>query len=139
MELLYNLSDINIAATQIIDHLEVHKVIAFHGNMGSGKTTLIRATCIHLGVTENISSPTFSIIHEYKGMSESIIYHIDLYRLKDEQEAINAGLEDCVYSGNPCFVEWPGKIAQILPHGVLNVYLERMPDDRRMLRIKVEA
>ena len=139
MELLYNLSDIKIAATQIIDHLKIHKVIAFHGNMGSGKTTLIRATCIQLGVTENISSPTFSIIHEYKGISEPIIYHIDLYRLKDEQEAINAGVEDCVYSGNPCFVEWPGKIAQILPPGVLNVYLERMPDDRRMLRIKVGA
>lgn len=139
MELLYNLSEIKIAATQIIDHLKVHKVIAFHGNMGSGKTTLIRAICIQLGVTENISSPTFSIIHEYKGMSESIIYHIDLYRLKDEQEAINAGVEDCVYSGNPCFVEWPGKIAQILLPGVVNVYLERMPDDRRMLRIKVGA
>ena len=138
MELFFSLGQIETVAKQLIEILEDQTVVAFHGNMGTGKTTLIHAVCIALGVTENISSPTFSIIHEYSDVNERIIYHIDLYRLKDEAEAIDAGVEDCVYSGNLCFIEWPEKISSLLPPGVLHVYLETVNDERRRLVYKVE-
>lgn len=94
-----------------------HRVFAFYGKMGAGKTTLIEALCRAKGVMESMGSPTFSIINEYRfreNGSESAIYHIDLYRLRDEQEIVQAGVEDCIYSGDICFVEWPQKAPDFL-------------------------
>ncbi len=139
MELIFNLGQIETIAKEFIGILRDQKVVAIHGNIGAGKTTLIHAVCVALGVTENISSPTFSIIHQYGGMHERTIYHIDLYRLKDEQEAINAGVEDCIYSGDLCFIEWPEKISSLLPPGVMHVYLETVQEENRKLIYKVES
>ncbi|MFT3704011.1 MAG: tRNA (adenosine(37)-N6)-threonylcarbamoyltransferase complex ATPase subunit type 1 TsaE [Agriterribacter sp.] len=117
------------------------KVFAFHGEMGSGKTTFITALCMEKGVKGHISSPSFSLINEYtylEGGKEQSIFHIDLYRLKDEQEAINAGIEDCLYSGNICFVEWPEKTPSLLPETTIHVYIEPINNHTRLLKINAD-
>jgi len=117
-------------------YLKEHKVIAFHGEMGSGKTTLISAVCYLLGCTSPVSSPTFSIIQEYATASGEPLFHIDLYRIKNEQEAIDAGVEETIYNGHPCFVEWPEKAPGIFPDNTLHVYLKVINETNRDLTIK---
>ena len=111
------------------------RVFAFHAPMGAGKTTFVHALCDALGVTSTVSSPTFSIINEY-GYAGGIVYHIDLYRLKDEDEAIRAGVEDCLYSGAYCLVEWPERAPGIFPPGTIHVYLEALDDQTRRMRVE---
>ena len=110
------------------------KVVALHGEMGSGKTTFIHALCEVKQVSSTIGSPTFSIINEYI-FPGGTIFHIDLYRLKDEDEAIRAGVEDCLYSGNICLVEWPEKALGIFPENTVNVYLDFIDSQTRRLRL----
>lgn len=115
-------------------------VFAFEGSMGAGKTTFITALCHAKGVTTTVSSPTFSLINEYgynDNGKERVIYHIDLYRIKDEQEAVNAGIEDCLYSGNICFVEWPQKAPSLLPENTTYIYIEVVSENTRLLKIDV--
>ena len=135
MEFTYKLNNINDVATRFGQAIGIKKVIAFHGGMGSGKTTFIHALCEVKGVKDVVGSPTFSIINEYyfpKGM----IYHIDLYRLKDEQEAIRAGVEDCLYSDHICFVEWPEKAPAIFPPDTVHVFFEVTDSETRHLTIR---
>lgn len=117
-------------------------VFAFHGEMGVGKTTFIAALCRARSVTTPVSSPTFSLINEYarneRGV-EQIIYHMDMYRLKDEEEAIQAGVEDCLYSGSICLVEWPEKIAGLLPEDAVHVYLSLAKDGARTLKLQANS
>lgn len=110
-----------------------HRVWAFHAPMGAGKTTFIHALCEELGVSSAISSPTFAIINEYSSPEAGIIYHMDWYRLKDEEEAINAGVEDCLTSGNFCFVEWPDKAPGILPDDTFHVNIEALDEQTRRI------
>jgi tRNA threonylcarbamoyladenosine biosynthesis protein TsaE len=135
MQIGFSLADIQNAARWMIDHAGEHKVIAFHGEMGAGKTTFIHAICDLLGVRDHVTSPTFSIINEYHGTGQ-VIYHLDLYRLKDEAEAIHAGVEDCLYSGHLCLVEWPGKAPALFPADTVHVYLEPTGTNTRSLAIK---
>ncbi|UEG51104.1 tRNA (adenosine(37)-N6)-threonylcarbamoyltransferase complex ATPase subunit type 1 TsaE [Ferruginibacter lapsinanis] len=121
MEVNFLLDEIHEVAKAFIAATVNHKVFAMHGEMGAGKTTFVHALCEALGVKDAISSPTFSIVNQYKADDEKVIYHIDLYRLKDEEEAIQAGIEDCLYSGNTCFVEWPDRAAGIFPDDTLHV------------------
>ncbi len=132
MELIFNIADISNAANWLLENLKAQKCVAFHGEMGAGKTTLITAICHHLGAEGDINSPTFSIINEYK-LPSTTIYHIDLYRLKNEQEAVLAGVEDCLYSGNYCFVEWPERAQGLLPEGTAQCYLSLINMDTRKL------
>lgn len=117
-------------------------VIAFHGQMGAGKTTIINALCKAKGVKDAIGSPTFSIINEYayaeNGRNASI-FHIDLYRLKDEQEIEQAGVEDCIYSGNICMVEWPDKAPQLFDENTVHVYVSTIDDETRSVKIEMPA
>jgi tRNA threonylcarbamoyladenosine biosynthesis protein TsaE len=106
--------------------------------MGTGKTTFIAALCRAKGVQSIPSSPTFSLINEYTLMSGDPIYHIDLYRLRDEEEAREAGVEDCLFSGNFCLVEWPEKAPGIFPENTLHVRIETLPETR-YLRTFTEA
>ena len=138
MELIFTLDQIQSVARHFLNDLNDAKVIALHGDMGAGKTTLIHALCIELGVIENVSSPTFSIIHEYQAENNEIIYHIDLYRLNTEKEAYIAGIEECLYSGERCFIEWPEKIPTLLPENVVNVYLEALAENKRRLVYKLQ-
>jgi len=100
---------------------------------GAGKTTFIHALCEVMGVKGTISSPTFSIINQYTAANGNSIYHMDLYRLKDENEAINAGVEDCLYSGNICLVEWPEKAPGIFPDGTLHVNITMLDTNTRKI------
>ncbi len=137
MDLKFSISEIKKAADWIIEISSPNKCFAFHGEMGAGKTTLITTICQQLGVTQSIGSPTFSIINEYVNSQGEILYHIDLYRLKDEQEAIVAGVEECIYSGHYCFVEWPEKAIGIFPESTVHCYLNSTGMDSRNLQLKL--
>lgn len=135
MEFSFTLDRIDSAATWFLQHAGNATVFAFHGDMGAGKTTLIHALCLQLGVTDVVSSPTFSIINEYEAGNEPV-FHIDLYRLRDEAEAMQAGVEDCLYSGRRCFVEWPERAPGIFPVDSLHVYVTVTESTERKLRIE---
>jgi tRNA threonylcarbamoyladenosine biosynthesis protein TsaE len=134
MELTFTLAHIGEVATRFWNETEGHRVFAFHGQMGAGKTTFIHALCDAQQVSSTVGSPTFSIINEYNYPGGSIC-HIDLYRLKDEEEAIRAGVEDALYSGNICLVEWPERIPGLFPEDTLHVYIDTVDDQTRLMRV----
>ena len=134
MEVNFSLSEIDATANKLLPQTGKQKVLAFHGEMGAGKTTFINALCRAMGVEDIVSSPTFSIINQYKTNVGQTVYHMDLYRIKDENEAINAGVEDCLYSGNICLVEWPDKATGILPDDTLHLYITSIADNSRKLK-----
>lgn len=137
MDINISLAAIDKAAAQFLSLIKNSRTIAFHGEMGAGKTTFIHALCEVLGVKDAVGSPTFSIINQYQTAGNEIVYHIDLYRLKDEEEAIQTGVEDCLYSGNYCFVEWPEKAAGLFPENTLHVYIVPVDNDSRKLTINL--
>jgi len=101
-----SLSDLPAAAKELLEFCGDIKVIAFSGNLGAGKTTLIKAICSLLGVTDLVSSPTFSIINEYRDKENRPVFHFDFYRMKTTREAEDTGCTDYFFSGNYCFIEW---------------------------------
>jgi tRNA threonylcarbamoyladenosine biosynthesis protein TsaE len=119
-----SLSDLPEAARQLLTFSRSHKVIAFFGLMGSGKTTLIKAVCNELGVIETVSSPTFSLVNEYMDAAGNPVYHFDFYRIKKVSEALDIGCEEYFYSGHYCLVEWPEKILNLLPKEIVRVTIE---------------
>lgn len=136
MELNYSIEDINEVAVHFWQVIGNRKVIAFHGEMGAGKTTFIHALCSALKVTSTVGSPTFSIINEYY-YPDGKIFHMDLYRLKDEEEAVRAGVEDCLFSGDTCFVEWPERAPALFPDDALHVYISAEGGDKRKITFSV--
>jgi len=136
MDVLFTLAQIKSAAVTFLGAVKNTNVIALHGEMGAGKTTFVHALCDELGVKNAVSSPTFSIINEYTTAAGKTIYHLDLYRLKSVQEAIDAGVEDCFYSGNLCLVEWPEIAPAIFPEDTLHVHIEIAGNDERRLVIQ---
>ncbi|MBS1729932.1 MAG: tRNA (adenosine(37)-N6)-threonylcarbamoyltransferase complex ATPase subunit type 1 TsaE [Bacteroidetes bacterium] len=137
MEISIHKNNIQEAATRIWNFAKGEKVWAFYGEMGAGKTTIIKALCAFLEVREPVSSPTFSIINEYQSPIAGTLCHMDLYRLKDEQEAVQAGVEDCIYSGNYCFIEWPEKAPGLLPHSFAEIKLEFIRENERSISVKI--
>ena len=137
MDSYFSLNDIELAARQFIENTAGRKVFAFHGDMGAGKTTFINTICKQLGVEDVVSSPTFSIINQYQTNTGQTIYHLDLYRLKDEEEAIMAGVEDCLYSGHYCFTEWPEKAPGLFPDNTVHCFLTLAGNESRKLQIKL--
>jgi tRNA threonylcarbamoyladenosine biosynthesis protein TsaE len=135
MAIVYDIKNIQVAAQQAWQEGRQYKVWAFDAAMGAGKTTFIHALCEILKVTGTPSSPTFAIINEYESPIAGTIYHMDWYRLKDEDEAIQAGVEDCLYSGSLCLVEWPGKAPSLLPTGTLFVTIEVVDENTRRILI----
>jgi tRNA threonylcarbamoyladenosine biosynthesis protein TsaE len=134
----FTLDKIKPAAAKLLETIGNKKILAFHGKMGAGKTTFIHALCDEKGVAGVVSSPTFSIINEYvysENGVEKKIFHIDLYRLKNEDEAIRAGVEDCFYSNHICFVEWPEIASAIFPEETVHVYIDLVDDNTRSLKI----
>ena len=138
MELKFSLDNIKEIATRFWKMTGDARVFAFHGEIGAGKTTFIHTLCDVKGIKDSVTSPTFSIINEYRYFENGInkkIYHIDLYRLKDEEEADRAGIEDCLYSNSICFVEWPDKAPGILPEDAQHIYIEITDSANRKLLI----
>jgi tRNA threonylcarbamoyladenosine biosynthesis protein TsaE len=136
MEMIFTLKEIDKVVQWFCSNTKGYKCFAFHGEMGAGKTTFINNLCISLGVKSSMGSPTFSIINEYKTENASI-FHMDLYRLKDENEAIAAGVEDCFYSDCYCFVEWPEKASGIFPENTIHCYLSLVNAETRILKLIV--
>jgi tRNA threonylcarbamoyladenosine biosynthesis protein TsaE len=136
MELTFGLQEIETTAREFLGAVKDYKIFALHGNLGAGKTTFIRAVCNVLRVKDHVTSPTFNIIHTYNSDNGKIIYHLDLYRVKDSAEAVNAGVEECLYSGELCFVEWPEKVFEILPLETVQVFLAVIDESHRKLEIK---
>ena len=134
MEIIFSLDEINEVAKQIIAQ-NPNKVILFHGEMGVGKTTLIKALAKNLGVIGATSSPTFSLVNEYQTVTNQIVYHFDFYRLKIETEALDMGADEYFYSGNWCFIEWADKIPNLIPdlHSIINIHL--LSDGKRSLTL----
>lgn len=116
---------------------KAYKVWAFHGEMGTGKTTCIHALCDYLQVSSTTGSPTYSIINEYASKVAGTIYHMDWYRLKDEEEALQAGVEDALHSNHLCLVEWPEKAPGLLPETTFHIYLSLVANYSRMIETKV--
>jgi tRNA threonylcarbamoyladenosine biosynthesis protein TsaE len=133
----YSWAEIDEAAAVFLKAIEGHRVIALHGELGAGKTSFVNAVAQLLEVEDAVSSPTFSIINEYRMANGGIIYHLDLYRLKNGQEAIAAGVEDCLFSGEYCFVEWPENAISILPPSTVHCYFTVIGTDSRKLQINL--
>ncbi len=133
MKLIFTLQEIDAAAKKFISLFNYKKIFAFYGEMGAGKTTFLHAVCRQMGVTEKMSSPTYPIINKYKTVNDTCIYHIDLYRLKDTAEALQAGVEECINSGDYCFIEWPEKIITILPLITIHIFIEIIDDTQRRM------
>jgi tRNA threonylcarbamoyladenosine biosynthesis protein TsaE len=135
MKIIFSLDELDEVIQQVWQQNKHKKIWLFNAAMGSGKTTFINALCKMLEVEEISSSPTFSIINEYKSHLIGTIYHLDLYRLKDEKEAIDVGVEDALYSNNYCFVEWFQIAENLIPESVCIVKIEMLDDGRRILTI----
>ena len=135
MNSIFSIDQLNEVAQQIIAN-NPKKVILFHGEMGVGKTTLIKQLCKTLGVTGATSSPTFSLVNEYETNNNQLVYHFDFYRLNNEVEALDMGIDDYLYSSNWCFIEWAEKIPNLIPetHSVITISL--LTDGKRSLTLR---
>ncbi|MBA4196040.1 MAG: tRNA (adenosine(37)-N6)-threonylcarbamoyltransferase complex ATPase subunit type 1 TsaE [Chitinophaga sp.] len=133
MEFVFTLNEIKSVAEKIWNEYSSKKVWAFYAAMGSGKTTFIHALSEVLKVHGTVSSPTFAIINEYASEVAGIIYHMDWYRLKNEDEAINAGVEDMLNSNNLCLIEWPEKAEALLPEDVLKIEIVLVNETTRKI------
>ena len=138
MKIIFSLDQLEEVAKQILDQ-NPNKVILFHGEMGVGKTTLIKQLCKTLGVTDATSSPTFSLVNEYQTINNQIVYHFDFYRLNKEEEALDMGADDYLYSGNWCFIEWAEKIPNLIPDAHSVITIELLPDGKRSLEFKLKT
>jgi len=134
MKLEYYLEEINDIAKKIIND-NPEKVILFNGEMGAGKTTLIKTLCKTLGVQDATSSPTFSLVNEYQTVNNQLVYHFDVYRLKSQTEALDMGIDEYLYSGNWCFIEWAEKIPDLLPENYSVITITVLEDGRRSLEL----
>ena len=142
LQISYSLGNIESAAHQLWQYADRYRVFAFSGEMGAGKTTFIHALCDFLGVEDAVSSPTFALINEYyfsvKAGKEQKIYHMDWYRLRSTEEAINAGVEDQVNDTSAyTFIEWPEKIPNLLPDNAAKVILTITGDQERLIQIDI--
>ncbi|MEO7977108.1 tRNA (adenosine(37)-N6)-threonylcarbamoyltransferase complex ATPase subunit type 1 TsaE [Flavobacterium sp.] len=134
MNIVFSLDQIQDAAEQIIAQ-NPRKIILFNGEMGVGKTTLIKQLCKSLGVKDATSSPTFSLVNEYQNFDNQHVYHFDFYRINKESEALDMGLDDYLYSGNWCFIEWSEKISSLIPEEHSVVTIELLADGKRKLEL----
>ena len=126
------LEQLNFISKEILDYTSTHKKFIFFGEMGVGKTTLIKALCLHLRVIDVVSSPTFSIVNEYQAYGNTKIYHFDFYRIADENEAYDIGYEEYFFSDAYCFVEWPEKIPNLIEEDMVKIKMSVEGNKRRI-------
>lgn len=130
-----SLADIDVAAKEFAAALGDNRIVAFYGNMGAGKTTFISALCRCYGVEDDVCSPTFTIVNEYRAADGESIFHFDFYRIESLKEAVDIGLDEYLYSGSLCLIEWPEKVEPLLPDETLEVHIEVDGHDRRTITI----
>jgi len=126
---------IDQVAEEFLPLLQDHKVVAFYGEMGAGKTTFIKSLCRQMGVEGHVTSPSFAIVNEYAAVGSNIIYHFDFYRLKNVEEVFDMGYEDYFFSNHICLIEWPEKIADFLPSNRLDVFITADNAGKRSLKV----
>ncbi|MBT7135381.1 MAG: tRNA (adenosine(37)-N6)-threonylcarbamoyltransferase complex ATPase subunit type 1 TsaE [Polaribacter sp.] len=131
----YTLEDLPHIASEIISSV-TNKKLLFYGQMGVGKTTLIKEICNQLGVLDSISSPTFSLVNEYNTSNKSKVFHFDFYRIENEEEALDIGIEEYFDTSHWCFVEWPENIENLLPLDVVQIHLSILDVGQRTIQIK---
>jgi len=136
--IIKDIEHISEAARTFINHIGAHRVFAFYGQMGAGKTTFVKAICEELGVEDVITSPTFAIVNEYTLASPPsslvpVIYHFDFYRIKRLEEVYDMGFEEYFYSGALCFIEWPELIEDLLPDDAVKVTVVQQDDGSRII------
>ena len=132
----FNLFEINSIAKEILNSLD-SRIILIYGEMGVGKTTLIRELVKELGYARDISSPTFSIVNEYE-LTENLVYHFDFYRIESEEEIYDIGFEDYLQTGNWIFIEWPEKVKHLIHEQVNEIYLLKEDNNKRSINLKTE-
>ena len=130
---LSSLESLPYAAQTLLEQTAGETVYCFFGSMGAGKTTFIKALCAQLGVEDEVSSPTFSLVNEYRTAGGDKVYHFDFYRIENEEEVYDIGYEEYLYSGHRCFIEWPEKILYLLPERYVKVAIEEAKDNQRVL------
>jgi tRNA threonylcarbamoyladenosine biosynthesis protein TsaE len=131
-----SLEDLPAAAQQLVPLLKEHSgVVALYGEMGAGKTTLVNALMREMGSTDDVSSPTFALINEYRTGAGEPVYHFDFYRIDDTREAFDMGYEEYFYSGHLCLVEWPEKIEELIPDDALHLTIRVAPDNSRIINL----
>ena len=138
MERSFNIQDINElpeVSKKILDFTFPNKKFILYGNMGVGKTTLIKALSLHLGVRDIVSSPTFSIVNEYITSNEEKIYHFDFYRVNNEEEVYDIGYEEYFFSNSYCFIEWPDKIENLIEDNMIRVFITQ-ENNNRIIKVK---
>lgn len=131
--LVPSLEGLPAAAHQVLSRLGQKRLLLLFGEIGAGKTTFVHAICRELGVVGELSSPTFSIVNEYLDAAGKAVYHVDLYRLKTLEEALDIGIEEYLDSGQLCFIEWPELIEPLLQDDTLQIKLEIQPDSSRKI------
>lgn len=124
-----SVDELSSVARKILELYSDNRIFAFLGSMGAGKTTFIKAVCAELGVHEDVTSPTFSIVNEYIGKQGESIYHFDFYRIKKQEEIMDIGSDEYFYSGNYCFLEWPELVKELLPESIVYVSIEENFED----------
>jgi tRNA threonylcarbamoyladenosine biosynthesis protein TsaE len=129
------LIDLSVAAEQIVALFSAPQIITFDAPMGAGKTTLVKALCTELGVVDLVSSPTFAIVNEYQTANEQMVFHFDLYRIKDARELSDIGFEEYLDSGNWCMIEWPELAQNSLPEQVVRINIEVDQKEARKITV----
>lgn len=128
-----DLEHIDQAAREFLERTAEHRLLAFYGAMGAGKTTFTVALCKALGVQDSVCSPTFTIVNEYETADGEPMYHFDFYRIRNNAEAMDIGIEDYFYSGCLCIMEWPENVEDLLPEETLRVTITVRPDRSRVV------
>ena len=132
-----HLEALDAVAGKLIRQFPDHHIFAFYGKMGAGKTTFIQSVCKILGTPDNVTSPTFALINEYKTLQQKSIFHFGFYRIKDIEEAFDLGYEDYLFSGNYCLIEWPEMIEPLLPENIVKVKIEVGEDGERNISAEI--
>jgi tRNA threonylcarbamoyladenosine biosynthesis protein TsaE len=138
MNLTYHsnsVEDLNIIAQDILEKCDGAKIFVFYGNLGAGKTSLIKAFCKHLNYSGEVTSPTFSIINQYETIKDTI-FHMDLYRLKDEDEALEIGMEEYLFNGAYCFIEWPQVILNMIDEDYYSIEIDTVTPNMRKIEVR---
>ena len=130
----YTLEELSESAKSIIEASN-SKVLLLKGKMGVGKTTLIKELVKELGSSDTVSSPTFSLVNEYHSTDGSKIYHFDFYRIEEEEEAMDMGIEEYLYSDSWCLIEWPEKVENLLPLNAVTVHITEIDENQRTFEL----